>query len=299
MLQTLRVWATRAYYRRANAQAWRGKFTDAPCSTLQLPGPGGQLQTRVYSSKQGANKPLIIYFHGGGWVVGDLATHHPFCQQLREHTGCTVVAVDYRLAPEHPCPAALDDCLAATRWLARHVESIGPTNGDFVLAGDSAGGHLAACTALAVDAALRSRLAGALLIYPVVDHYSRPYPSYTERARGQTLTSALMRWFWDTWLEGKGADAADAVGAVIAGRPDLPSLPPCLLVTAERDPLRDEGRALGTALEHAGVDLTQHHYADAEHGFACSQGPNGDFQHFMALARQWLDRRATGRAGGH
>ena len=179
MLQTFRVWATRAYYRRANARAWRGQFTDAPFSTLQLPGPGGQLQTRVYSSKQGRDKPLIIYFHGGGWVIGDLATHHPFCQ-------------------------------------AGHVESIGPTNGNFVLAGDSAGGHLAACTALAVDAALRSRLAGALLIYPVVDHYSHPYPSYTERARGQTLTSAVMRWFWDTWLEGRGADAAGAAGAVIA-----------------------------------------------------------------------------------
>ena len=113
MLQALRVWATRRYYRHTNAQAWRGKFTDAAYSTLQLPGPQGQLQARMYSSKVGASKPLIIYFHGGGWVIGDLISHHPFCQQLREHTGCTVVAVDYRLAPEHPYPAALDDAMSA------------------------------------------------------------------------------------------------------------------------------------------------------------------------------------------
>ncbi|WP_035528003.1 alpha/beta hydrolase [Haliea salexigens] len=288
MLQALRVWATRRYYRHTNAQAWHGKFTDTAYSTLQLPGPHGQLQARMYSSKVGASKPLIIYFHGGGWVIGDLISHHPFCQQLREHTGCTVVAVDYRLAPEHPCPAALQDCLAATHWLLHHAESLGPSDGSFVLAGDSAGGHLAACTALALAPEVRARLAGALLIYPVVDHYSHPYPSYIERARGQTLTSGIMRWFWDTWLAGQEAEDAAAAGALLAGREDLHTLPNCLLVTAERDPLRDEGRALGSALENAGVPLTMQHYPDAEHGFACSQGPGRDFEHFMALTREWL-----------
>ena len=289
MLQALRVWATRRYYQHANHRAWRGKFTDTPYSTLQLPLPNRPLQVRIYSSKRGANKPLIIYFHGGGWVIGDLTTHHPFCQQLREHTGCTVVAVDYRLAPEHPCPAAFNDCLEATEWLARHPESTGPANGCLVLAGDSAGGHLAACTALGVAQDVRAKLAGTLLLYPVADHYSQPHPSYLERARGQTLTSGLMRWFWDTWLAGQTAEDAEAAGMLPLRRTDLRALPPCLLITAERDPLRDEGRALAAALQAAGAPITHEHYGSAEHGFACSEGPGSDFQHFMALAVRWLD----------
>lgn len=288
MLQSLKVWLLRHYYRWSGNRAWRGQFTDVPYSTLQLPLPGRSLAARVYSSPTGRNLPLVVYFHGGGWVIGDLGTHHAFCQQLRELGGCSVVAVDYRLAPEHPCPAALDDCREAVHWLARHLESTGPNNGSIVLAGDSAGGHLAACTALALETEARGRLAGALLIYPVVDHYSTPYASYTERAKGQTLTSSLMRWFWDTWLAGGGADAAAAAGALPMHSRTLASLPPCLVVTAERDPLRDEGLQFAEQLRTAGVTVTSEHYGNAEHGFACSLGPTPDFRHFMTLAQGWL-----------
>jgi acetyl esterase len=288
MLQFLKVWLLRRYYRWSGARAWRGQFTDAPFSTLQLPLADRQLEARVYSSGAGQDLPVVIYFHGGGWVLGDLATHHPFCQQLRERSGCTVVAVNYRLAPEHPCPAALDDCREAAQWLAQNLQSAGPNNGGMVLAGDSAGGHLAVCTALALDPELRDRLRGTLLIYPVVDHYSAPYASYTERAQGQALTSALMRWFWDTWLAGQGVATAAAAGALPIQSADLAALPPTLVVTAERDPLRDEGVQFAERLRAAGVTVTSEHYSNAEHGFACSQGPTADFAHFLTLTAGWL-----------
>ena len=288
MLQSLKVWLLRRYFGWKGARSWRGRYTDAPFSTLQLPLRGRQLPARVYSSAAGRDLPLVIYFHGGGWVLGGLDTHHPYCQQLRGQAGCTVVAVDYRLAPEHPCPAALDDCREATAWLAQHLESTGPNNGSIVLAGDSAGGHLAACTALAVDPDTRSRLAGALLIYPVVDHYSTPYASYMERATGQTLTTALMRWFWDTWLAGGGAEQAAAAAALPVRDPGLAAMPRSLVLTAEQDPLRDEGLQFANQLRAAGVTVTSEHYSNAEHGFACSEGPTPDFAHALALTAGWL-----------
>ncbi len=288
MLRSLKVWLLRHYFNWKGDRTWRGQYTDAPFSTLQLPLAGRQLAARVYSSATGRDLPLVIYFHGGGWVLGGLDTHHPYCQNLRQQAGCTVVAVDYRLAPEHPCPAALDDCREASQWLAHHLESVGPNNGSIVLAGDSAGGHLAACTALALDADSRARLAGTLLIYPVVDHYSTPYASYVERARGQTLTSALMRWFWDTWLAGAGEEQAAAAGALPQRDRRLATLPPSLVITAERDPLRDEGLQFAEQLRAAGVAVTSEHYPNAEHGFACSEGPTPDFAHALALTAGWL-----------
>ncbi len=132
------------------------------------------------------------------------------------------------------------------------------------------------------------RWSGTLLIYPVVDHYTTPYASYVERARGQTLTSALMRWFWDTWLVGQGADAAAAAGALPRHNTALAALPPSLVITAERDPLRDEGVQFAEQLRAAGVTVTSEHYSNAEHGFACSQGPTPDFAHFLALTAGWL-----------
>jgi len=288
VLQTVKARLLRYYYRWVGGRVWAGHFTNAPYSALQLALPGRQLAARVYSSSEGKDLPLIVYFHGGGWVVGNLESHHPFCQQLRAQAGCTVVAVDYRLAPEYPFPAALDDCRDAAAWVAAHLEDIGPNNGQIVLGGDSAGGHLAACAALALDADTRARLAGALLIYPVVDHYTAPYASYTERATGQMLTSALMHWFWDTWLAGQDPQVAAEAGVFPIRSQALATLPPCLVVTAERDPLRDEGLQFAQRLSEAGVSVTSEHYSNAEHGFACSQGPTADFKHFMTLATGWL-----------
>ena len=288
MMQTLRVGFFRKFYRFGSWLSWRGKTPAVVHSVRQLPTEAGNLGSRVYAQADGADKPLIVYFHGGGWVIGDLQTHHPFCQAFSHHTGCTLISIDYRLAPEHTFPAAHNDCLAAAKWIAEHINELGPANGKMVLAGDSAGANLAVCSALSLDPAVASKVAGEILIYPVTDHYSVPYASYEECATGQALTRDVMHWFWDTYL---GATAPESDEVALA-RPihasNLSSLPPTLLITAERDPLRDEGRQFAQKCEDAGVTVDYKHYEDVEHGFACSEGPTPQFQAFIDQTRDWL-----------
>ena len=136
MLQRLKVWAFRKYYHFISDRDWKGHPVKPGYNPLQIPGGAGPLHARMYTTDNSADKPLIVYFHGGGWVIGDLDTHHPFCQVLSERTGCTVISLDYRLAPEHPFPAAHDDCLDATRWIADHIGDFGPSSGQLVIAGN-------------------------------------------------------------------------------------------------------------------------------------------------------------------
>lgn len=288
MMQTLRVGFFRLYYRFGNWLSWRGKTPAVAHSVRRLPIGDGDLGAYVYTQSGGADKPLILYFHGGGWVIGDLRTHHPFCQAFSHHTGCTLVAIDYRLAPEHTFPAAHDDCLAATNWVAEHLNELGPSNGKVILAGDSAGGNLAVCSALSLEAAVASKIAGEILIYPVVDHYCVPYNSYEERATGQALTRDVMHWFWDTYLGPVTPQQNEAAAARPMQADNLSSLPPTLLITAEKDPLRDEGRQFAQKCEDAGVAVNYKHYEDMEHGFACSEGPTPQFQAFIEQTRDWL-----------
>ncbi len=276
----------RIYYRWANRRAWAGRHPDNPVSNLQVPGPAGSIGVRIYAASASGDFPVILYFHGGGWVIGDLESHHPFCQLLAERSGATVVAADYRLAPEHPYPAANDDCLAVAEWVAANLDAAGPNNGRLVIAGDSAGGNLTAATCLALGTEAREKLAGAITLYPAVDHYSNPQPSHRERARAQPLTMGIMTWFWDTWL----ADTApaDAVRARPLLAAELERMPPLFNVTAEFDVLRDEGQAFATAVERAGVPVEHHHYPRAAHGFACSSGPSEDFNRNMERLVLWL-----------
>lgn len=283
----LKVRLLRLYYRFINWFHWLWRYPRKPTSTLQLPGPAGPMEARLYTSEGSAGRPLLLYFHGGGWVIGDLRTHHPFCQALAAHCGANVLAVDYRLAPEHPYPAAQEDCLAAAEWVAARLHDLGPNNGRLVIAGDSAGGNLTAVTCLGLSGEARAALAGAVTLYPAVDHYESGWLSYTERARARPLTTSMMRWFWDTYLAGTAP--ADAM----AGRPihsdRLHALPPLFNVTAEFDPLRDEGRAFGKAAEAAGVPTRQLHFDRAAHGFACGGGPNRDHRTCMDALVAWLD----------
>lgn len=203
MFQAIKVWAFRKYYRFINARAWKGDLAVQHWSALEIPGAVGPVEARLYASHTNPQQPVIIFFHGGGWVIGDLETHSPFCQMLHEKTGSPVISVDYRLAPEHPFPAAADDCLSATRWISEHIGDFATDNQGLVLAGDSAGANLAACTCLEIEAPIRERIQGEIVIYPVAEHYTTPSPSYTEKATGQALTTNTMIWFWDTYLGGK------------------------------------------------------------------------------------------------
>ena len=295
MLQGLKVFALRKFYRAFSARGWRGRLPSTGAGeNLSLPGPDGQLPARFYAGAHHRDRPLILYFHGGGWVIGDLDTHDAFCRVLSELSGCSVLSVAYRLAPEHPYPAAQDDALAALAWLAGGSAGLSaPGNGNVIVAGDSAGAHLACCTCLDAGASERAAISGCMLIYPVCDHYSSLPPSYVERARGHKLTSRLMVWFWDTYLAGADADAADSTRALPLHSPRLDGLPPTFLVTCEYDPLRDEGRELGAKLEAAGVALDYRHYDRASHGFACSEGPNDDCLSLLADLANWIEALAS------
>jgi acetyl esterase len=290
MWQAIKVWGLRKYYRYSSARGWRDHLDSSDWNALEIPGPAGPIHARMFSAHSRDDRPLIIYFHGGGWVIGDLDTHTPFCQVLHQRSGCNVIAVDYRLAPEHPFPAGPDDCLAATRWIAQHCGDFGSSNQRIVLAGDSAGANLASATCLEVESSLRDRIAGEVVIYPVTQHYSAEFPSYTERATGQLLTANFMFWFWDTYLDSLDPGSDRAARAFVLASEALASLPPTFLVTAEYDPLRDEGIAYRDKLREAGVDVQYRHFDTAAHGFACSEGPNENFNAMMTDLVAWLDK---------
>ncbi|HJX43966.1 MAG TPA: alpha/beta hydrolase [Geodermatophilus sp.] len=227
-----------------------------------VPGAEGDLRARVYRPDAAGPLPTVVFLHGGGWVIGDLDTHDNMARNVCRHAEAVVVAVDYRLAPEHPFPAAADDAVAATRWIAQHLDEFG---GDprLAVAGDSAGGNLAAVVAQALrdDG---TPLAAQFLVYPAVDAEGE-YPSRVENAKGYFLEKDTMDWFYGHYA-GAWEDAKDArLSPLHHG--DLAGLPPAVVVTAEYDPLRDEGEAYGKALEAAGVHAEVLRYDGMIHGF--------------------------------
>ena len=162
-----------------------------------IPGPAGDLPVRFYTPDGAGPFPLVVFFHGGGWVLGSLDTHNPFCRALCLGAGCVVVSVGYRLAPEHRFPAAADDAQAATRWVAENAGDIGGDPARIALAGDSAGGNLSAVTAIRIRDEGGPELRGQLLIYPAVAYPTNPTPSYTENAEGYGMTRESAIWFWN------------------------------------------------------------------------------------------------------
>lgn len=285
-LSRLKAYLFRIYYRIMSKKAWQ----EAPVapqlkvSNLLIPGAVEQLRARMYHGE--ADRPLIVYFHGGGWVIGNLDTHDPFCRSLADASKSTIMSIDYRLAPEHVFPAAHDDCLSATDWILANLNTLAPNNGKVVLAGDSAGGNLTACTAATLIN--EPRLVGTIMIYPATEHYLKGFPSFREHAKSKPLTAPIMRWFIDTYLGDTAPAATEAKTVFVNRRTDYKGFPRSLVVTAERDVLRDDGKRLGITLRQAGVDTTYHHYANEAHGFACSEGPTEGHQHFIALATEWL-----------
>lgn len=236
--------------------------TIAGTADRTIPGPAGDLAVRVYTPVGPGPFPGVVFFHGGGFVIGNLDTHDTVCRRLCEQSGAVIVAVDYRLAPEHPYPAATEDCIAATRWVAGHGAELGLDPARLAVCGDSAGGNLAAVVTQALRDTGGPALVFQALVYPAVAGPSDDYPSKRENASGYLLDAELIAWFMRQY-----APHIEDLDAHAPIRGELAGLPPALIVTAELDPLRDEGAAYGEALRAAGVEARVHCYPGMIHGF--------------------------------
>ena len=235
-----------------------------------IPGPAGDIAVRVYTplDAKDAMLPGLVFFHGGGFVIGDLDTHDDLCRCLANGSGCRVVAVDYRLAPEHPFPAAVEDCWAAMKWIAEHASDFGIA-GPIAVGGDSAGGNLAAVVAQLAKSE-GPRIAFQLLIYPVTQLGGPEMPSMQENAKGYFLERESMQWFTRMYCPDAAQRSDPRLSPLIAK--DLSGLPPAYVATAGFDPLRDEGKAYADKLDAAGVPVTHVNYPGMIHGFFSLRG---------------------------
>jgi acetyl esterase len=235
---------------------------------LSIPAPHGSIPARVYTPKTprlaGGLAPSLVFFHGGGWVIGDLDSHDVVCRKLADEGRLIVISVDYRLAPEHKFPAAIDDAIAATKWIADHAGKLGIDAERLSVGGDSAGGNLAAVVAIAARDGNGPAIAGQVLIYPAID-FAMTHPSHSEPETSILLTHTVIKWFRDHYLN-SAADVHDW-RASPARAPTLIGLPPAYVLTAGADPLRDEGDEYARRLKQAGVAVTWRHFPGQFHGF--------------------------------
>jgi len=255
----------RAAYR-ALAQAFGPPEAVAAVEDRTLPGPAGEIPIRIYRASSEPALPVLVYYHGGGWVIGDLETHDRECRALCNSAGCIVVSVDYRLAPEHPFPAAVEDSWAALTWVAQHAASLGGDPDRLAVGGDSAGGNLAAVVALMARDAGGPALRHQLLIYPGVTGDTSQHASYEENAEAPFLPKRTIEYFMGHYF-GPEQTTIDEMRAAPLTASSHADLPPALVVTAEYDPLRDEGRAYADKLEAAGVAVKYSEYPGMPHLF--------------------------------
>ncbi len=244
---------------------------------LQAPGPHGAIPLRLYLPLSAAVRadvsghgqpsgalPVLVFFHGGGWVIGDLDSHDTLCRELANGAGIAVVAVDYRMGPEHRFPAAVDDCIAATYWVHSQAAELGLDPARMAVGGDSAGGNLAAVVAIAVRDGAPLKLAYQLLIYPATD-MRRSAPSHTHNGQGYLLTQDTMRYFHDHYITQPEHDHDWRASPLLHA--NLANLPPALVLTAGYDPLRDEGLHYAQRLTEAGNRATHLSFERQIHGF--------------------------------
>jgi acetyl esterase len=244
---------------------------------VTVPGPGGAIPVRVFRPAGEGPLPVVAYAHGGGWAVGSLDAFGPVCRALANASGAIVASIDYRLAPEHPFPAGLDDVRAAVRWLAANARELDGDPDRIAVAGDSAGANLATVTARRLRDEGGPAVRFQALVYPVCDSALNT-PSYRECAAGFMLSAPSMKRYWDWYLDGADGRAPDASPLQAD---DLAGLPPAFILTVRDDVLRDEGEAYARALEAAGVPVTLRRYDGAVHGF------------FRWLAKAEISRRAV------
>ena len=237
---------------------------------LRIPGPDCEIPIRVYTPDAPAPRPALVYFHGGGWVVCDLDTHDVVCTAIAHRAGAVVIAVDYRLAPEHKFPAAVTDSYAATAWVASNVTKLGIDPKRISVGGDSAGGNLAAVVSLKSRDEDGPAIALQVMVYPATDLSSFDTPSYQEFGENHYLTKSEMEWFRQHYLRSM-EDARDPHASPLLAS-DLSRLPPVLIITAECDPLRDEGEAYAKRLANDGVAVTYTCYPGMIHPFFSLSG---------------------------
>ncbi len=231
-----------------------------------IPGPAGDVPVRIYTPAAGTPAPVIVYFHGGGYIAGDLDTQDMICRALCHGAGSVVVSVDYRLAPEHPFPAGHEDCWAATLWTAANAAAIGGIPGRLAVAGDSAGADLAASVALRSRDANGPALSGQVLIYGAGGYPSMEMESLRENRDAPFLHADDVLYFWNQYLSNPDVEQHD-LRASPARAPSLAGLAPAFVLTAEADPLRDFGEAYGRKLVAAGVPVQTRRYPGMVHGF--------------------------------
>lgn len=239
----------------------------ASVDALTMPGPAGSIPARLYKPlklrESNGLSPCLVFFHGGGWVIGNLDSHDVVCRTLADEGQLIVISVDYRLAPEHRFPSAVEDAVAATEWVSKNARSLGVDAMQLFVGGDSAGGNLAAVVAINAREA-GPKIAGQVLIYPATD-FSMSHPSHSEPETSALLTHSVIRWFRDHYLDG-----ADGIGdwrASPARVQNLSGLPPAFVMTAGADPLRDEGDEFAVRLGNAGVPVVYRTYPGQFHGF--------------------------------
>jgi len=256
----------------------------AEVAALEAVGPARPIPLRFYRG-QGCAKdspqPAVIFFHGGGWVIGDLESHDQVCRALANATSCILIAVDYRLAPEHKFPAAAEDAIAATQWIASNAGRLGIDATRLAVGGDSAGGNLAAVVAIAARDQGGPRILSQFLVYPAAD-MSVDWPSAERHAEQLPLTRAAMNWFIAHYLR-SAADKADWRASPLRAE-SLKGLPPALIVTAGFDPLCDEGQAYAKALVAAGVPVVHELFAGQIHGFLSMGRIVADSQRLIEMA---------------
>ena len=222
----------------------------------------GSIPCRLYRPSAKTDLGLLVFFHGGGWVIGDLNSHDGVCRSLANKSGHAVLSVDYRLAPEHKFPAAFDDCVAAVKWAFENAKSLGIDKSRMAVGGDSAGGNLAAAVALAEVVPLKFQM----LIYPAVDMRMES-PSINENANAPILTKAVMSWFVAHYMSSDTDRTNINASPMLASDELLKKMPPAIVITAQYDPLRDEGEAYGKRLVENGISTTITRYNGAFHGF--------------------------------
>ncbi len=268
----------------------------AEARDLAASGPAGPVPLRQYrglGTAAGAPLPVLVYFHGGGWTIGDLDTHDIVCRTLANNARCAVIAVDYRMAPEHKFPAAVDDCVAATRWVAAHASTLGIDTARIAVGGDSAGGNLAAVVAITLRDAGGPPLAFQALAYPATDQ-RLDSASHARFGEGYLLTRNNILWFRDNYLDPRDYDDWRASPIRAA---DLSRLPPAHIITAGYDPLLDEGRAYSDRLVAAGVPVLYECFEGMAHGFLTMGGVIAAANHALyrlgqSLAQAFKQKRA-------